>query len=202
MKQSTNQPIRISMQQTEQIIHQLWHSKPYAEGKAPYVYAILDGARNRKIQPMLKNASQRHYCLFDGELDYSLTLAAPYMMRLEEDADFTRELIQQAWGNSWGIFAIAPRNISLIRVRRNCKEILFVTDEGNRKMLFRYYDPRVMRRYLPTCMPDELKQVFGKVIAYAVENEDASGLNYFSLQQPELILQVDGVSLEQERKVE
>ncbi|VAW59091.1 hypothetical protein MNBD_GAMMA11-2604, partial [hydrothermal vent metagenome] len=52
----------------------------------PYVYAILDGARNRKIQPLLKRLWRRHYCLFDGELDYSLTLAAPYMMRLEEDA--------------------------------------------------------------------------------------------------------------------
>jgi len=201
MNQSISQPVRITPQQTEQIIQQLWHSELFAESEEPpYVYAILDGARNRKIQPLLKSSGLRHYCLFDGELDYSLTLAAPYMMRLEEDADFTRELIQQAWGNSWGIFAIAPHNISLIRVRMNCKDIVFVENEQGKRMLFRYYDPRVMRVYLPTCLPDELKQVFGKLTAYAVENEDASGLNYFRLQQPELTLQVMGLPLEQKIK--
>ncbi|VAW73624.1 hypothetical protein MNBD_GAMMA10-1202 [hydrothermal vent metagenome] len=194
--QSINQPIRITLQQTEQIIQQLWHSELFSEGEKPDVYAILDGARNRKIQPMLKSFNQRHYCLFDGELDYSLTRAAPYMMRLEEGSDFTRELVRQAWGNSWGIFAIAPHNISLIRVRRNCKEIAFVESEQGKKMLFRYYDPRVMRVYLPTCLPDELDMIFGPVSAYVMESEDGTGINCFSLQQPELVLQVETLSIE------
>jgi len=190
MYQAINQPIRISVQQTEQIIQQLWHSELFSEGEAPYVYAILDGARNRK------NSGQRYYCLLDGKLDYSLTRAAPYMMRLEEGSDFTRELIQQAWGNSWGIFAIMDPKVTLIGVRRNCKKLVSVRDEAGRKLLFRYYDPRVMRKFLPTCLPDELKQVFGQVTAYAVENEDVSGFNFFSFQQPELTLQMMGMALE------
>ncbi|VAW67459.1 hypothetical protein MNBD_GAMMA10-17 [hydrothermal vent metagenome] len=118
------------------------------------------------------------------------------MMRLEEGSDFTRELVRQAWGNSWGIFAIAPHNISLIRVRRNCKGVVFVHDESERKLLFRYYDPRVMRVYLPSCLPDELDMIFGPVSAYVMESEDGSGTNCFSLQRPELVLRLETLSIE------
>ena len=44
------------------------------------------------------------------------------------------------------------------------------TEEGQ-ELYFRYYDPRVLRTYLPTCTPDELEQVFGPVLEYALEDE-------------------------------
>jgi hypothetical protein len=32
-------------------------------------------------------------------------------------------------------------------------------------LLFRYYDPRVLRVYLPSCRPSELETVFGPVVS-------------------------------------
>lgn len=44
--------------------------------------------------------------------------------------------------------------------------------------MFRYYDPRVLRVYLPTCRPDELRTVFGPIRSYLVEGEDGSLIEF------------------------
>ena len=61
------------------------------------------------------------------------------------------------------------------------KGFLRVRDEQGRFMLFRYYDPRVLRQYLPTCRYDELKTVFGPIRQFIVEGEQPSQLLEFSL---------------------
>ena len=50
-------------------------------------------------------------------------------------------------------------------------------------MLFRFYDPRVMRMYLPTCTAEELAIVFGPVGAYLLEGQDPKALLRLSLQK-------------------
>ena len=45
-----------------------------------------------------------------------------------------------------------------------------------RDRYFRYYDPRVLRVYLPTCNARELQTVFGPVLRYLVEDEKPTGL--------------------------
>jgi hypothetical protein len=45
-------------------------------------------------------------------------------------------------------------------------------DEKGRKLMFRYYDPRVLRAYLPTCLPGELRMMFGPVNVYLVPGDD------------------------------
>jgi hypothetical protein len=38
-------------------------------------------------------------------------------------------------------------------------------------MVFRYYDPRVLRVYLPTCVTAELRTVFGPIECFWTESE-------------------------------
>ena len=47
-------------------------------------------------------------------------------------------------------------------------------DEAGRRLIFRYYDPRVLRVYLPTCWPAELETVFGPVDCFLTEGESAA----------------------------
>ena len=42
-------------------------------------------------------------------------------------------------------------------------------DETGCPLCFRYYDPRVLATYLPTCNAEELATVFGLVSSYLVE---------------------------------
>jgi hypothetical protein len=57
-------------------------------------------------------------------------------------------------------------------LRRHLKGLLMVKDYKGRRLLFRYYDPRVLRVYLPTCWPAELEAVFGPVKAYLLEGAE------------------------------
>ena len=173
----------ITPEQIETIIQQLWHN--HEQLGEPIVYALLDGARNKKIHPLLDESGHAFSCLIEGKLDYGMTLASPYMMRLQKDADFTRTLIQHAWGNSWGLFAITYKPATLIKVRNHCKDILHVQDEETgRKLFFRYYDPRVLRIFLPTYTEsDDLLELFGPIMSYTMENETATGLIQFTLKK-------------------
>ena len=51
---------------------------------------------------------------------------------------------------------------------------LTVMTEKKKKLLFRYYDPRVLRPYLPSCTPAELQTFFGPIDQYVIEGEDPS----------------------------
>jgi hypothetical protein len=51
-----------------------------------------------------------------------------------------------------------------------------VKDPDGRILYFRYYDPRVMRVYLPSCNATEMKTVFGPALSYVMEDEDGHAL--------------------------
>ena len=124
------------------------------------VWALLDGARDQRIFYMLRDSGLDYLCLYSGYLPRELQLAAPYMVELIADHEFTRRLIDQAWGNSWGIF-VSTQNAP--NLRPHLRKFLRVRNEQGQFLLFRFYDPRVLRDYLPTCLPDELKHFFGSI---------------------------------------
>ncbi len=53
-------------------------------------------------------------------------------------------------------------------------------EEGN-PMIFRFYDPRVLPNFLPTCNDGELKHFFGTVDTYFAENVKSETLQMFNL---------------------
>ena len=42
----------------------------------------------------------------------------------------------------------------------------------HKKVLFRFYDPRVLRVFLPTCTPKEVLEFFGPIKRYVLEGEE------------------------------
>jgi hypothetical protein len=58
--------------------------------------------------------------------------------------------------------------------------MLMVKTWRGERLLFRYYDPRVLRVYLPTCTSEELKTVFGPIQQFYAENESATSLMQFN----------------------
>ncbi len=148
----------------ERLNEKLW-PKGYDGG----AWAIVDGARDPAVHPLVTGSRLPQRCLYIGALAPPLARAAPYLVQLTPEARDTQRLITSAWGASWGIFlrSAAP----MLALHRHFRRFLRVQDERGKKLLFRYYDPRVLRAYLPTCTPDELAYVFGPVEAYVVEGE-------------------------------
>lgn len=159
-----NDPSRI-----DRVREALWPS----EGRAGWsVYAVLDGARSARIHRDVAESGLPHACLYAGPLPAPMVEVAPYLVKLTPDAPFTRALLADGWGASFGIFILA--NAMLEELRRHFRRLLKVRDEAGQVLLFRFYDPRVMRAYLPTCNPSELGQVFGPVGMFVVEGEDGA----------------------------
>lgn len=161
----------------DNIMQRLW---PQNTASSPNrVYAVLDGARDTQIAPLVSNSQRPHDCLYYPPLSDALYAAAPHIVELNAQAAFTQQLLQRAWGNSWGIFLVTDSFINLATVRHTCRKLNIVLGAKGERLLFRYYDPRVMRNYLPTCTHDEVNTVFGPIKAMVMEGEQAALLHRF-----------------------
>ncbi len=136
----------------------LW---PQGPGGAEQVYAVLDGARDGRIYSILAEAEADSFCLIEGAPPYALARTAPYLVRLDPGSLFSRWLMEQTWDQSWGIFVASSANLK--RLRSHLGQLLKAVDENGRRLHFRYYDPRVLAPYLPTCTAQELRRFFGPV---------------------------------------
>jgi hypothetical protein len=156
----------------ERVIHCVWS----VVGQAPKlgVYAILDAARDERVRPALLRSECPYVCLYQGRTEQELAEVAPYLVQLSPTAAFTTSLIQDGWGESWGI--LVGSAASLAELRNHFRKFLMVRNNLGKLVYFRYYDPRVLRVYLPTCNAAELELLFGPVDSYMVEGEDAGTL--------------------------
>lgn len=153
------------MNRTRAIEELLWPN-----GFSRDVWMIVDCARDQqRIFRFLLGSHLEYSCLYSGYLAPALEMAAPYLLQLEHDNQETRRLIELSWGNSWGVFL--KSGTSLNKLRRHLREFLMVRDPQGRRMAFRYYDPRVLRPYLPTCNAEELRTVFGPVECFWTEEQ-------------------------------
>ena len=71
-------------------------------------------------------------------------------------------------------------------MRQHFRALSLVYDTTGRPLIFRYYDPRVLRDFLPTCTPQELTTFFGNVTEFLVEDEDPATALRFAAPSGEL----------------
>ncbi len=144
---------------------------------------VLDAARNFDIPNRLKSSNTENYCLYEGERAEKLWYVAPYVVRCEQKADFVQWLLNEGWGNSWGIFLVAK---GLEEIRDHLRKFLLVKVDGedDKDFYFRFYDPRVLRTYLPTCTEQERKDFFGKTRCFLVEGPGGESLLKYSINDP------------------
>ena len=155
--------IPVSQARRQQIESLLWPSG--AAGGS--VWAVLDLARDRRIHAALLESRLEFLCLHAGRLPRELELAAPHIVELLPGHRLLDRLFGEGWGQSWGV---AARLADPTALRRHLRKFLKVRDEDGRSLLFRWYDPRVLRTYLPTCTPDELREFFGPLDAWFSES--------------------------------
>jgi hypothetical protein len=134
-------------------------------------FAILDGAAIPDLLPKLNEEAPEHICLYRGELEPDLAECAPYLVRLAKESAFTKWLLAEGWGKSWGIFVLAAADLTTLR--RHFRGFLIVLSPEGKRLYFRYYDPRVLREYLPTCNTEETRTVFGPVSRYFCEGTES-----------------------------
>src|SRR5258708_4928074 len=156
------------------------------------IFAVLDGAGIPGLLQQLADHEPEHICLYSGNLEPDMAEVAPYLVKLEPQAPFTDWVVERGWGKNWGVFAETAEDI--LSMRKHFRALVTVYDETGKSLLFRYYDPRVLRVYLPTCDDQELKTMFGPVQSYVMEDENPAAMLRFRLKGGSLAKQVEPLS--------
>ena len=143
------------------------------------IWMVVDAARDQRIFGLLLESRLEFSCLYTGPLHPALETLAPYLVQLEHEDRRCRRFLELAWGHSWGIFIKC--DTTLERLRKHLRGFLSVRDPGGLKLLFRYYDPRVLQVYLPSCSSEDLRVVFGPIDRFWAEGAPAGTISEFAL---------------------
>jgi len=138
------------------------------------LYAVVDAARDPYLALTPRHQlKMRTYTLFEGEMAPFLDLVAPHLVLIDLDSEYLNLWVERL-GNSAGILLLTeevPRSL-----RTHLRNIFTLTDEEDNEFFFRYYDPRVLRVYLPTCKGEEAKEFFGPIRRILIEAEGVGRL--------------------------
>jgi Domain of unknown function (DUF4123) len=152
-----------------------------AEGSR--IYALLDASRDPRIRRDVVSQVASSVSLLRGPRASALAASAPYLVELQMDVA-TRVMIPERWGRGWGIFL--ESSAAFADVEEHLRGLLRAQVQRPGKtapseLYFRYYDPLILRAFLPTCDRAQLQQIFGPVRRYCVESEAASETLSYSL---------------------
>lgn len=142
------------------------------------LYALLDASREPSVLKVIYESKEEYQSLYEGAQGAQLAHFAPYLVRVPQKSALLDTLVKQAWSKSWGVFLTC--DVPLKDLRTHFRHFLNVKLPDGTQAYFRYYDPRVLRLFLPTCLPEEINQFFGPVKQFLLEAEDAATALHFT----------------------
>ena len=150
------------------------------------LYAVLDGARNEAIHAFTREVESPWMYLEDGIVEANYQICAPRVVALEFwPPDTLERFLAQAWGDSWGIFVRTKAEFHVLR--RHLRRLTSARLPNGRVAQFRFYDPRVLRVFVPTCTSEELASVFGPIIEISMEAKDPGAARRFRFEAGHLV---------------
>jgi pSer/pThr/pTyr-binding forkhead associated (FHA) protein len=134
------------------------------------LFVVLDAARTDRILTLVRESVENYRSLYEGIEGAALEHVAPHLVELPPGSALLERLLREGWGRRWGIFIEYPRSFK--ELRRHLRRFLMVADADTRKKFyFRFYDPVVLREFVPTCTPKQRAELFGEIGAFLVEDE-------------------------------
>jgi|RhiMethySRZTD1v2_1073278.scaffolds.fasta_scaffold18282_7 uncharacterized protein DUF4123 len=137
------------------------------------LYAIIDACDAASVPPRAQMLGDRGcVSLYKGRSEEELWAIAPYLFVVNE---MTFDWITaELWATPWGFLARA--DASLDALRDHFRKFLTVKTPTGEQWYFRFYDPRVLKRYLDSCNATERKEFFGPASALAMTNPETYGV--------------------------
>ncbi len=146
------------------------------------LFAILDSARDVRIPAFLLHylAYYKGECqsLDEGPESGEPEHVPPYLVRLAPDSKLLEALVREGWGKSWGVYFTCAGEFQ--EIRSHLRRFLQAKLPSGEQVNFRFYDPRVLRIFLPTCAAEDATQFFGPIQRYVMEGEEPDQLWEFT----------------------
>ena len=140
--------------------------------EAGFLYAVLDSTDRPKVPQKALELGERAASLFRGSPDESNWAVAPYLV--EVDSAVLDWIVEHLWQEPWGVFIMSKADMELLR--NHLRRFLMVQLPDGERWFFRFYDPRILKAYLPSCSRWELEKFYGPVRAFTMQDPDRSGL--------------------------
>ena len=134
-------------------------------------YAVLDGAKITNLPELLERGDLEHRCLFKGGAYDKLKNVAPWIVRLEDDNVFTRNLFTRSdagwhmWDNQPGIYVRSRGTLN--DIWRHFRKFTRVRDESGKWFYLRFWETEAAEVFWTAHddHADHLAWRFGKNIA-------------------------------------
>jgi hypothetical protein len=138
-------------------------------------YAVTDAARDEAVLPFIEQNPEIAHCLYRGDTAIRLARYAPYLFRIDLGDPAIRRFLAAGWGQ--GGYILLSSTATLQDILTQLRKNLIVRSEAQEHLYFRFYDPRVLRGYLPLCGQGQLAKLMGEVIeTLFCESHDARDL--------------------------
>ena len=134
----------------------------------------------------LQPGSARRLCI--GNLHPEVKKVSPHLVELHADDPLTRLWQGEGWGQNWGLWIESRTDLHAIHRRmRHFTQAKLPSGEG--PVLFRFWDPRVFRVYMPLVEAADLAAWFQDIDGYVAEAEDGKGAVRYRLEGSNLARQ-------------
>ncbi len=139
------------------------------QSEPEHLYGVFDAAKCERIVELLRESVERYQSLYEGVDGETFEEEAPYLVQLPKDSRLLRVLVAEGWGKRWGIYVASSR--SFREVRRHLRRFLLVYEEAEkRRLYFRFYDPGVLRNFLPVATRFQLESMFREISRFWIED--------------------------------
>ena len=143
------------------------------------LYAVVDGAQAFELAFAARLMGHRVYTLFTGDLAPTAAQFGPLLVALDGPSAFLLRWVEHL-GKHPGVLLESGADLSTLYA--HLRQIFIATDEEGAEYFFRFYDPRVLPIFLPTCRADELRDFFGPVTRWVVEGASEKKLSVYALE--------------------
>jgi pSer/pThr/pTyr-binding forkhead associated (FHA) protein len=138
------------------------------------LFCLLDVGAQGTIPSLLHQAPELKESLYDGDSENILAQWAPYIVMLGADSELLRALVDKGWGQGWASFFTS--DASFDDLSTHFRKFFMVQLEGGKEVYFRFYNPGVLREFLPAASAEELTVFFGPVEEWLIEAKSSIAL--------------------------
>jgi hypothetical protein len=133
------------------------------------LFGVIDGARciDLAYEAKLRFGKEIRK-LFLPEVQTQLWHVAPYLVPIDPASEYVDSWAKR-WGTAAGVLLTSMGEEEALAA--HLRKIFVVEDEEKQEYFFRFYDPRVLRTFLPTCSAEQLEEFFGPIANVILESD-------------------------------
>ncbi len=133
------------------------------------LYSVVDAARDTRLALACRKLLNEPARPLLERAGVHMKNVGPYLTPVRPGGRYGAylDLYALGFGKSCGILLLSEAWPQAMR--EHLRSVMRVEDERGAEFFFRFYDPRVLRAFLPTCTGSEAKQFFGPIRRMLVE---------------------------------